>query len=81
MECPICSRVLLDDLATFCRRCGWSMGPEDDTQRAARLAISRERWGEILALRQVVAELQTTCVRSVLREEPNGSPGAATSFV
>ena len=80
MNCPICSRGALDDMTTFCRRCGWHQGPEDESQRAARREIALERWAEILSLRQIVAELQTTCVGSVSRVGPDESAGTGASF-
>ena len=80
MDCPVCRFAFADDLATFCRRCGWSLGPEDETQRASRLETSRERWGEILALRQMVAELQATCAQSALPEDSDEGSGSAAAF-
>lgn len=81
MDCPICERASRGDLATFCRRCGWQLGPEDESQRAERLETARERWDEIVALRQTVAELQTTCVQSASRVEPDKGPWAVASLV
>ncbi|MBE0617102.1 MAG: SUMF1/EgtB/PvdO family nonheme iron enzyme [Proteobacteria bacterium] len=80
MDCPICNRTFRDDLDTFCRRCGWQQGPEDEAQRASRLKIARERWDEILALRQIVAELQATCTQSTLGADPDEGSGGAGSF-